>query len=257
MDINNSPIGFFDSGVGGLSVLKEALKIMPTENYIYFGDSKNAPYGVKKVEEVKDLTYKAVEFLIDKGAKAIVIACNTATSAAVASLRVTYPSMPIVGIEPAVKPAVEFNRKGSIIIMATPMTLKEKKFKHLISKYEDRADIVSMPCPELVEYVESGNTTGSDVKEYLERKFEEYKKQGIAAVVLGCTHYPFVKDLIKEVVGDDIPVVDGGFGTSKELRRQLKEADLLTDSTEQGNVEIFNSSDDNNMIEISERLLNI
>ena len=257
MNKKNMPIGFLDSGVGGLSVLREAIKLMPNEHYIYFGDSKNAPYGVKKVEEVKDLTYKAVEFLIDKGAKAIVIACNTATSAAVASLRVTYPSMPIVGIEPAVKPAVEFNRKGSIIIMATPMTLKEKKFKHLISKYEDRADIVSMPCPELVEYVESGNTTGSDVKEYLEKKFEEYKKQGIAAVVLGCTHYPFVKDLIKEVVGDDIPVVDGGFGTSKELRRQLKEADLLTDSTEQGNIEIFNSSNDSSMIEISERLLNI
>lgn len=257
MNKKNMPIGFLDSGVGGLSVLREAVKLMPNEHYIYFGDSKNAPYGVKKVEEVKDLTYKAVEFLIDKGAKAIVIACNTATSAAVASLRVTYPSMPIVGIEPAVKPAVEFNRKGSIIIMATPMTLKEKKFKHLISKYEDRADIVSMPCPELVEYVESGNTTGSDVKEYLEKKFEEYKKQGIAAVVLGCTHYPFVKDLIKEVVGEGIPVIDGGFGTSKELRRQLKEADLLTDSTEQGNIEIFNSSNDSSMIEISERLLNI
>ena len=257
MNKKNMPIGFFDSGVGGLSVLREAVKLMPNEHYIYFGDSKNAPYGVKKVEEVKDLTYKAVEFLIDKGAKAIVIACNTATSAAVASLRVTYPSMPIVGIEPAVKPAVEFNRKGSIIIMATPMTLKEKKFKHLISKYEDRADIVSMPCPELVEYVESGNTRGQDVKEYLEKKFKEYNKDGIAAVVLGCTHYPFVKDLIKEVVGDDIPVIDGGLGTSKELRRQLKELDLLTDSTEQGNVQIFNSSNDSNMIEISERLLNM
>ncbi len=257
MNKKNMPIGFLDSGVGGLSVLREAVKLMPNEHYIYFGDSKNAPYGVKKVEEVKDLTYKAVEFLIDKGAKAIVIACNTATSAAVASLRVTYPSMPIVGIEPAVKPAVEFNRKGSIIIMATPMTLKEKKFKHLISKYEDRADIVSMPCPELVEYVESGNTRGQDVKEYLEKKFKEYNKDGIAAVVLGCTHYPFVKDLIKEVVGDDIPVIDGGLGTSKELRRQLKELDLLTDSTEQGNVQIFNSSNDSNMIEISERLLNM
>ena len=257
MNKKNMPIGFLDSGVGGLSVLREAIKLMPNEHYIYFGDSKNAPYGVKKVEEVKDLTYKAVEFLIDKGAKAIVIACNTATSAAVASLRVTYPSMPIVGIEPAVKPAVELNKEGSIIIMATPMTLKEKKFKHLISKYEDRADIVSMPCPELVEYVESGNTKGNDVREYIEKKFEEYNKQGIAAVVLGCTHYPFVKDLIKEVVGDDIPVVDGGFGTSKELRRQLKEADLLTDSTEQGNIEIFNSSNDSSMIEISERLLNI
>lgn len=257
MNKKNMPIGFLDSGVGGLSVLREAVKLMPNEHYIYFGDSKNAPYGVKKVEEVKDLTYKAVEFLINKGAKAIVIACNTATSAAVASLRITYPSIPIVGIEPAVKPAVELERKGSIIIMATPMTLKEKKFKHLISKYEDRADIVSMPCPELVEYVESGNTKGDDVREYLEKKFEAYNKDGIAAVVLGCTHYPFVKDIIKEVVGEEIPVIDGGLGTSKELRRQLKELDLLTDSTEQGSVEIFNSSDDNNMIEISKRLLNI
>ena len=141
------PIGFFDSGVGGLSVLREAVKLMPNEHYVYFGDSKNAPYGVKKVEEIKDLTYKAVEFLIEKGAKAIVVACNTATSAAVASLRVTYPSIPIIGIEPAVKPAVELNRPGAIIIMATPVTLKEKKFKNLIAKYGDKAEVVSMPSP--------------------------------------------------------------------------------------------------------------
>ena len=251
------PIGFFDSGVGGLSVLREAVKLMPNEHYVYFGDSKNAPYGVKKVEEIKDLTYKAVEFLIEKGAKAIVVACNTATSAAVASLRVTYPSIPIIGIEPAVKPAVELNRPGAIIIMATPVTLKEKKFKNLIAKYGDKAEVVSMPCPELVEYVESGDLKGKDVREYLENKFANYKREDISSVVLGCTHYPFVKDIIKDIVGKDIPVIDGGLGTSKELKRKLEELDMLTDSTDKGNIELYNSSDDKKMIEISKKLLNI
>ena len=257
MNKKNMPIGFFDSGVGGLSVLREAVKLMPNEHYVYFGDSKNAPYGVKKVEEIKDLTYKAVEFLIEKGAKAIVVACNTATSAAVASLRVTYPSIPIIGIEPAVKPAVELNRPGAIIIMATPVTLKERKFKNLIAKYGDKAEVVSMPCPELVEYVESGDLKGKDVREYLENKFASYKREDISSVVLGCTHYPFVKDIIKDIVGKDIPVIDGGLGTSKELKRKLEELDMLTDSTDKGNIELYNSSNDKKMIEISKKLLNI
>lgn len=257
MNKKNMPIGFFDSGVGGLSVLREAVKLMPNEHYIYFGDSKNAPYGVKKVEEIKDLTYKAVEFLIGKGAKAIVIACNTATSAAVASLRVTYPLIPIVGIEPALKPAVNLNRDGSIVIMATPLTLKEKKFHNLMSIYEDKAEIIPMPCPELVEFVENGNVKGEDVKKYLEDKFKYLKKGKISSVVLGCTHYPFVKELIQEIVGDDVPVIDGGLGTSKELRRKLEELDILSESQEKGEVKIFNSSDNNEMIEISKKLLNM
>ena len=131
------PIGFFDSGVGGLSVLREAIKIMPNEDYIYFGDSKNAPYGTKTVDEVRELTFKAVEFLLSKGVKGIAIACNTATSAAVADLRKTYPELPLVGIEPALKPAVELNKDGDILIMATSMTLKEEKFKRLMDKYKD------------------------------------------------------------------------------------------------------------------------
>lgn len=257
MNKKNMPIGFLDSGVGGISVLREAVKLMPNEHYIYYGDSKNAPYGVKKVDEIKDLTYKAVDFLIEKGAKAIVIACNTATSAAVAPLRVTYTSIPIIGIEPAVKPAVELHREGLIIIMATPLTLKEKKFKNLVDRYDNKDKIISMPCPELVEFVEHGNVRGSEVEEYLKKKFEVYKNEKIASVVLGCTHYPFVKDIIKEIVGEDVPVIDGGLGTSKELRRQLEEFDIMTDGTEKGYVKIYNSSDDEKMIELSEMLLNL
>ena len=156
-----------------------------------------------------------------------------------------------------VKPAVELNRPGAIIIMATPVTLKEKKFKNLIAKYGDKAEVVSMPCPELVEYVESGDLKGKDVREYLENKFANYKREDISSVVLGCTHYPFVKDIIKDIVGKDIPVIDGGLGTSKELKRKLEELDMLTDSTDKGNIELYNSSNDKKMIEISKKLLNI
>lgn len=255
MNRRNMPIGFFDSGVGGLSVLREAIKIMPNEDFIYFGDSKNAPYGTKRVEEVKELTFKAVEFLVEKGAKAIVIACNTATSAAVSALRITYPDIPIIGIEPAVKPAVEMHRPGDIVIMATNVTLKEKKFINLVDKYKDEANIISMPCPGLVEFIEAGNTNGDEVRLYIENKFIKYKNKDISSVVLGCTHYPFVRETIKRVLGNDIPVIDGGLGTSKELRRQLVELDIITDSNKQGTVEIYNSLDNEKIINISERLL--
>ena len=136
--MKNNPIGFFDSGVGGLSVLREAISIMPNENYIFFGDSKNAPYGTKSVEEVKKLRFKTAEFMMEKKVKAIVVACNTATSAAIDDLREKYKDIPVIGIEPALKPAVKLNRKGNIIIMATPMTLREHKFVNLMDKYKDQ-----------------------------------------------------------------------------------------------------------------------
>lgn len=255
MDKRNKPIGFFDSGVGGLSVLKEAIKIMPNEDYIYFGDSKNAPYGVKKLEEVKELTYSAVEYLIEKGAKALVIACNTATSAAVAALRVTYPNMPIVGIEPAIKPAVKLNREGAIIIMATPMTLSLKKFNNLLDRYKKDTNIIPMPCAGLVEYIESGDLYGQEVKKYLEGKFTPYNNEKIAALVLGCTHYPFISETLKEIVGMNVPIIDGGMGTAKEIKRRIIEADLASTSKEIGKVEIYNSMECEKMIDISKRLL--
>lgn len=249
------PIGFFDSGVGGLSVLREAIKLMPNENYIYFGDSKNAPYGIREVEDVKELTYKAVDFLLSKGAKAIVIACNTATSAAVASLRVTYPDLPLVGIEPAVKPAVELDTHKKIIIMATPITLKEKKFARLIGRFEDRAEIVPMHCARLVEFVENGQLDSKELIEYLEEKYKDINKEDIGAVVLGCTHYPFVRKAIKKVIGEEIPVIDGSLGTCKELRRRIIKADLLNNSDTQGEIKIINSLNDEKIIKLCNMLL--
>ncbi|MDS0525370.1 glutamate racemase [Clostridium sp. SHJSY1] len=249
------PIGFFDSGVGGLSVLKEAMKLMPNEHFIYFGDSKNAPYGVKKVEEVRELTYKAVEFLISKGAKAIVIACNTATSAAVSSLRISYPFLPIVGIEPALKPAVNLKRNGSVVIMATPVTLQEKKFINLMEKYKGESEILPMPCPGLVEFIEKGDIDSKELRSYLKDKFNVYKDIKIGSVVLGCTHYPFVKHVIKDILEEDVPIIDGGLGTSKELKRKLEELNILNDLSVEGNITIYNSLEEDRIIKISNKLL--
>lgn len=255
MDKKNRPIGFFDSGVGGLSVLKEAIRLMPKEQYIYFGDSKNAPYGVREVEDVKKLTYKAVEFIMEKGAKAIVVACNTATSASVAALRITYPGVPIVGIEPAVKPAVNLKRPGDIIIMATPMTLKEKKFNNLMEKYRGEADIIPMPCPGLMDFIEGGKIRGKEVEDYIRDKYEAFNGKEIGAIVLGCTHYPFIRPVIEDVLGLNIPILDGGLGTSIELMRRLKGKDLINDSLIDGNIEIYNSLQEENILKISKELL--
>ena len=255
LNIKNSPIGFFDSGVGGLSVMKEAISIMPNENFIYFGDSKNAPYGTKELNEVKNLTLNAVEFLLNKDVKAIVVACNTATSAAIEDIRDRYKHIAIIGIEPALKPAIKLNRKGNIIIMATPMTLRERKFKLLMDKYKSESDIVSLPCAGLVEFIEQGILDGEKLENYLKEKFKLYLEDDISAIVLGCTHYPFIKKALSNVIGDDIPLIDGGLGTSHELKRKLIEKDLLNDSKEKGNIEIYNSINDNKIIDFCYNLI--
>jgi len=255
LDNKNRPIGFFDSGVGGLSVLREAIKIMPNEDYIYFGDSKNAPYGMKTVDEVRELTFKAVELLLNKGVKGMAIACNTATSAAVADLRKIYPDLPLVGIEPALKPAVELKNDGDILIMATAMTLKEEKFKRLMDKYKDRASIIPVPCPGLVEFIEAGEYKGEALEEYLLEKINTYRDGKIASIVLGCTHYPFIKETLSRIVGEDVNIIDGGLGTAKELRRRLSEKNLLSESREKGNIEIINSSNKKKVLDLSYELL--
>lgn len=257
MEDREKSIGFFDSGLGGLSVLREAIKIMPKENYIYFGDSKNAPYGTKSVEEVKELTFKAVEFLKEKGVKAIVIACNTATSSAIYDLRKEYIDIPIVGIEPAVKPAIQLERYGKIIIMATPVTLAQKKFKDLYDQYKSDTDIVPLPCPELVQFIERGEIDSDRVLKYIREKLGVYKKSEIGAVVLGCTHFPFVENTIKKVIGDDIPVIHGGYGTAKQLKRVLEQNGIQRSSKEDGSIYIYNSIQDSSVIDLSKELLNL
>ncbi len=252
---NNNPIAFLDSGVGGISVLNEAIKMMPKENYIYFGDSKNAPYGTKKTTEVRSLTEKNVEFLLEQGAKAVVIACNTATSAAAEYLRNKYKNIPIIGVEPALKPAVLNNEGEKILVMATPMTLAEKKFKNLMSKYEEFAQIIPVPCGGLMEFVEEGILRGEELEQYLDSRLTKKLRENASAVVLGCTHYPFIKESIIKVIGHNVQIYDGGEGTAKQLQRRLVRDKLQRESTEPGKVVVMNSLGRESIIKLSEALL--
>lgn len=255
MDKKYEAIGVLDSGLGGLSVLREAIKIMPNENFIYYGDSKNAPYGVKSSEQVKKLTFDVVEYLLCRGVKGIMVACNTATSAAVAELRIKYTDIPIVGIEPALKPAANSSKEGKILVMATPMTLKEVKFHKLLDRYRDMREIEPVPCGGLMEYVEQGILEGEELDAYLREKLEPFMDTKISFIVLGCTHYPFVRSAIAKVVGQDIDIIDGSLGTSRELMRRLKEKDLLNDSMEKGTIEMINSSNKKELIDLCWKLI--
>lgn len=251
------PIGFMDSGLGGLSVLREAVHLMPNEDFIYYGDSANAPYGTKPPELIRTLTFNVVEKLLKRGIKGLAVACNTATSAAVRPLREKYPELPIVGIEPAVKPAAVYNHGGRVIVMATPMTIRQPKFHHLLDKYKDMAEIVSVECKGLMEYVEHGELHSAELNMYFEEHLRPYLTDDTETIVLGCTHYPFLRPQLREFLhNDNIKLIDGSRGTSMELMRQLKEKDLLQDDTHKGSITIENSSPDPEMVKLSYKLLN-
>lgn len=249
MTYNNSPIGVFDSGMGGVSVLKELVKLMPNEDFIYVGDSENAPYGTKGPETVRKLTVDNIKYLISKGVKAAVIACNTATSVGAAAARGIF-DIPIIGIEPALKPAVSMKKEPFVAVMATPLTLKEEKFAHLMGQYIDKAQIYKIPCPKLVEFVENGILGGEELESSVREYFRPIKNKHIDAVVLGCTHYSFVKETIKKVVGNGVSIFDGGEGTAKELLRRLKEENMTADPQKKGNVYFENTSKDEKMLEL-------
>ncbi len=249
-----SPIGVLDSGVGGISVLRELVSLLPGEDFLYYGDSAHAPYGTKEVREVVGYTRNVVEFLLERGAKALVIACNTATSVAAKQLREEYPNIPIIGIEPALKPAVLAKKHPRILVMATPMTLEQEKFSRMLHSYENDADIVKVPCPGLVELIELGFLEGEPIQNYLERTFAAHKNDAIDAVVLGCTHYPLIRREVESYF-PNATVFDGGNGTARQTRRRLEEEGLLSPRSEGGSVTFFNSKNDPEILALSKRLL--
>ena len=220
------PIGVFDSGIGGISVLAEIIKILPYEEFVYFADTLHAPYGDKPEDLVRALSIKAAEFLSSIGIKCLVVACNTATGAAINEIR-KMCAFPVVGMEPAVKPAVELALNGKILVMATPLTLKSKKFNDLIRHYKHRSEIVPLPCPGLVEIVEKGHIHGQEIEDYLSRIFSTVDKEDVSSVVLGCTHFVLIKEEIKKAAGKEIVVIDGNYGTAKQVRTILKNERLL------------------------------
>lgn len=249
----SDPIAVFDSGMGGISVLREMTRLMPNEDFIYYGDSKHAPYGTKTLEEVRKLTIEHITYLIEeKHAKAAAVACNTATSAAVRILRDMYPDFPLVGVEPAIKPAVLACEHPRIIVMATPMTLREEKFHRLEGLYDSQAEIYPLPCPGLMEFVEQGILSGDKLESFLHQLLDPYQGKNITGIVLGCTHYPFLKSTIQKIAGPSITIFDGGYGTARELLRRITVSHLdQPDSDRQGIVTFLNSSDDPALIQRS------
>ncbi len=214
------PIAVFDSGVGGVGVLERCRDLLPLEDFIYYGDSANFPYGGKSTGVVKQAVLEVVEILAEKGIKALVIACNTATSAAISELRRTY-DFPILGMEPALKPAVE--RGGRIAVIATELTLKEEKFRALLAE-NSQAQIVLFPAPGLADLVEAGHYADKEARLYLSRLFEGLGP--IDAFVLGCTHYAFLLPYIREFY-PHVAVFEGSDGTARYLRQRLETEDLL------------------------------
>ncbi len=241
-------IGVFDSGVGGISILGALVHELPSEDFVYFGDSANAPYGEKTTDEVRALSARIVDRMIESGCKAIVIACNTATSAAAEMLRNRYPKTPIVGVEPALKPAVLARRHGRVLVMATPMTVRLEKFQNLLDEWGSEAEVVSVPCVGLAARIEQGNLDAPDLTEQLQKLIGSYANR-VDAVVLGCTHYPFVQRQITSVLGD-VPFFDGAIGTARQLHRRLEEEGLLKEGEEPGNVRFLSSKDDPKELEL-------
>ncbi|MDY4542407.1 MAG: glutamate racemase [Candidatus Ventricola sp.] len=245
-------IAVFDSGVGGISVLRELVKLMPQERYLYFGDSANAPYGTRPTAEVRALTLSAAERLMARGCKALVVACNTATAAAIVDLRAKYPDKIIIGIEPALKVAADHFPGGEVGVMATPVTLREEKFDVLLHRFTDACTVHKIPAPGLVELVERGMAVSEESEALLKPLLLPYRDR-LDAVVLGCTHYPFAAPVIGKLLGGHTALLDGGPGTARQTRRRLEAEGLLWDGP--GELLIENSSGSQEMVALCRTLL--
>lgn len=252
--MKQAPIAVFDSGLGGLSVLRELVRQMPAEHFLYFGDSRHAPYGSRPTEEIRVLTFRAAENLFARGAKALVVACNTATAAAINELRAAYPDRIVIGIEPALKLAVERYPHGRIAVMATEATLREQKFALLMERCTVDCHILKCPCADLVAFVERGELSGPALEAGLRRDLRQCLDQPVDAVVLGCTHYPFLRRAITRVLGEGAELLDGAEGTARETLRRLEECGLLRSAGE-GSVTITNSLGTEEILDRARRLL--
>lgn len=229
----DAPIGVFDSGVGGLSVLREIRRELPAEDLIYVADSGYAPYGDRPEEYVRGRAVAIMEFLRGQGAKAVVVACNTATGIAVDALR-THFDVPIVAIEPAVKPAVAQTRSGVVGVLATTQTLAGQKFAKLVRTHAGRVEVLTQPAPGLVDQVEGGQLATASTRALVEQYVRPLLDKGADTIVLGCTHYPFLDDVIRDVAGPSVTVIDSAIPVARELRRRLQVSGLLAVADRRG-----------------------
>ncbi len=246
---SESAIGVFDSGVGGVSVLRDMARLLPRERFVYYGDNLNAPYGTKSEEEIRTLAMHVADVLLALKVKALVVACNTATSAAIIQLREKL-DIPVVGMEPALKPASQMQHGGKVIVLATPATLRQSKFQRLCELYGQNA--VIQPCAGLMEFAEREELEGPAIDRYLSDMLAPYEKEQVDAAVLGCTHYVFLKKAIAKAL-PGVPLVDGNDGTARRLEYLLTERNLLRKKGE-GEIAFMTSGDQETCIPLMERL---
>ncbi|WP_459207809.1 glutamate racemase [Pseudomonas sp. MLB6B] len=222
-----APVGVMDSGVGGLSVLREIQHLLPQESLLYVADCGHVPYGEKSADYIRERCRHIAGFFREQGAKAMVLACNTATVAAVADLRGLYPNWPLVGMEPAVKPAAAATRSGVVGVLATTGTLQSAKFAALLDRFAGDVRVVTQPCPGLVECIESGDLHSPHLRQLLTGYVEPLLAAGCDTLILGCTHYPFLRPLLATLVPSEIAVIDTGAAVARQLQRLLRERELL------------------------------
>ena len=254
MNTRQDYIAVFDSGLGGLSVLRHLRRRMPGERFLYYGDSAHAPYGVRSRAEVEALTLSTAERLMSRGLKALVVACNTATSAAIEPLRAKYPDLIVVGIEPALKLAADRFPGGRIGVMATPVTLREEKFCHLLTRYAAKCQVYQIPAPQLVPLIEEGRVDTPIMEQTLHGLLDPFADK-MDALVLGCTHFPFAAHAMERLLGPRVAVLDGGDGTARETLHRLEAADLLEKGP--GQLILENSLGTQDILRRSRRMLGL
>jgi glutamate racemase len=251
------PIGIFDSGIGGLTVLRQIQTILPNEDLIYFADQIHVPYGPRSVEVVRDFSLAISQFLIDNGAKIIVIACNTASAAALEHLREAIPEIAFVGMEPAIKPGVVESQSGRVGVLATVGTFDSRRYASLMTRFAKEAIIFEDACPGLVEQIEKGDLDSLETHEILIRALTPMLRKDVDTLVLGCTHYPFVRPLVEEIAGPGVMIIDPSPAVARQTLRILKVQELLSSRKHPGQVTAYTTADPSEFDSLIKKLLDL
>lgn len=255
LDTTTFPIGIFDSGVGGLSVLRAVRQQMPAQSLIYLADQAHVPYGARTVEEVQHFSEEITRFLLSRGARLIIVACNTASAAALYHLRSVFPEVPFVGMEPAVKPAAAATRSGVVGVLATPVTFHGQMYASVVSRFAQSITVLEDSCPGLVVEIEAGRLQGDHTRLILERALRPMLDKGVDTIVMGCTHYPFVIPLIQDIVGPAVQVIDPAPAVARQAYRLLVERGWLASAPGKHRDIIFTTGSPDQLSEILPVLL--